>query len=327
MVEADERSASKLPAECGERFFWHEKAWSALTRDRGKIPHALLLYGPSGLGKQAFAWRLARSLLCTAGAADGCGQCQSCRRFASGSHPDVLRIVPAGDSSWIVVDQVREIRQFAALTPHTAERKLVVLEPAEAMNLNAANALLKVLEEPPPSSLLILIASTVARLQATIRSRCTPIPFQAPAPRDAVEWLRAQGIAEETAAAALNLAGGAPLRARAFVESDELSSREAWLRDVEAMKAGRESPLRCAARWKSLGTGRCLEWFQRYLANSIQIEMTERSNEKSFMQLSSLFRYSDVLSEAKAITGGPLDESLLLEDILIRWCRLFRPLV
>lgn len=322
--------AAPPPSGYRERYFWHERAWGAITRDLGKIPHALLLHGSRGLGKREFAWRLAQLLLCTASRSDdaeGCGECQSCRRFVAGMHPDLLRITPSGDSASIVVDQIRELRQFVALKPHTASRKLVLLESAEAMNLNAANALLKVLEEPPPSSLLILIAQSRARLPATIRSRCTPLPFHSPGSRQALEWLRVQGIAESSANQLLALTGGAPLRALALARSTELEDRNSWLKDVEDLRAGRADPLQCAVRWKNYGTDRSLEWFQQYLADSIRAEMVNGTKNKNSIPVGNLFRYSDVLSEAKAVTGGPLDETLLLEDILIGWSRLFRPLV
>lgn len=333
MAKTEAALVSGVPPHPGyrERYPWHAAAWNALTRDLTRLPHALLLHGPEGLGKRAFAWRLAQSLLCAAPGAEAaaCGSCSSCRRFTAGTHPDLLCVKPLEDSIAIVIDQIREMRSFVALKPHTAPRKLVILEQAEAMNLNSANALLKILEEPPASSSLLLITPQSVRLPSTIRSRCTPVPFRPPATVEAAEWLRGQGVGDNHELL-LELAGRAPLRARALAQSTELQDHAQFLKDVEALRAGTEDPLRCAVRWKNYGAERSLEWFQRYLAGFIRIEMGHeagiRTVGKNTSRIRDLFSYFDVLSEAKSLAAGPLDQMLLLEDILIRWFRLFRPM-
>lgn len=320
-VPGDSRSFP--PPGYRERYFWQVQAWTALTRDFGRLSHALLFYGPEGLGKTALAWRFTRTLLCEVPGSDGevCEECRSCRRLDAGAHPDVLYVTPPGDSNWIVVDQIREVAQFFALRPHTAKRKVVLLEPADAMNLNAANALLKILEEPPAGGVLLLTTSNVSRLPATIRSRCVPVPLRPPGRADALSWLQKQEIGEAAAATALELAGGAPLRALSFVRSGESDVHADWIRDISAVRAGTKEPLDCAARWREHGIGRCLEWFQRHVAELLKVGDAGRINGCS---PEDLFRFLDVLSEAKALGPGPLDEALLLEDILIRWSRLFR---
>lgn len=306
-----------------ERYFWHAQIWTALTRDFARLPQALLFFGPQGLGKSALAWRFVRALLCEVPGASGeaCEECRSCRRLAAGAHPDVLYVAPLGDSNWIIVDQIREIGQFSALRPHTAKRKVVLLEPAEAMNLNAANALLKILEEPPAGTVLLLTARNASRLPATIRSRCLPVPLRPPGTVDALSWLQQQDVGGAAATMALELAGGAPLRALDFARSGESDVHAEWIRDISAVRAGTKDPLDCAARWKERGLGRCLEWFQRHVAQVLKNRGALKINDCS---AEDLFRFLDVLSEAKALVPGPLDETLMLEDILIHWSRLFR---
>lgn len=331
MAETQEKTISEAvpPVDFAEDCFWHARNWAALTRDPSKLSHALLLHGPGGVGKRAFGWRLAHALLCAhpKSDAEACGNCSSCHLFTAGNHPDLMYVAPLGDSRSIVIDQIRAVREFVALRPHTALRKLVLLAPADAMNLNSANALLKLLEEPPVSSLLLLISSVPAQLPATIRSRCTPVPFRPPPAADTVEWLRERGVEGESAAMALRLGAGAPLRALAIVRAGELAEHAEWLRDVQSLQAGEEDPLRCTARWKGYGVDRCLEWLQRYVADSLDATMQSAGTDKKSMFARDLFEYFDVLSEAKALSKGPLDETLLLENVLIGWFRLFRPVV
>jgi DNA polymerase-3 subunit delta' len=328
--ELDEVGGGNPPPESyAVRYFWHDKAWSALVRDFSVLPHALLFHGIEGLGKSALAWQLAKSLLCKSPVADAmaCGICPSCMRYTAGTHPDLKNVTPLGDSRVISVDQIREVGQFSTLTPHTAKRKIILLDPAEAMNTSAANAFLKVLEEPPPSCSLLLVTSHAARLPATIRSRCVAISAQPPRREEAAAWLQSLGVDSKTAVAGLNLAGGAPVRALELIRADELRLHDNWRRDVSALRDGSKDPLSCARQWKDYGIERCLGWFQRYVAELAVESASDLSSKRNRIFLNDLFRYSDVLSEARNLAAGPLDESLLLEDMTIRWSRLFHPVV
>lgn len=320
----------KTPQLSSTRYFWHDKVWATLVRDVSALPHALLFYGISGVGKSVLAWRLTKSLLCETPVADGaaCETCPSCVRFEAGTHPDVKIISPLGDSAVIGIDQIREIVHFCTLTPHTSNRKIVFANPADAMNTSAANAFLKVLEEPPSSCFLLLVTARPAGLPATIRSRCVSVAVRPPGHEEAKMWLRTMTAADEGKAdAALNLAGGAPLRALALIQSDELDGHRTWVEDVQAIRSGTKDPLSCARQWKEFGAVRCLDWFQRHLAKVIATSVVNEIGSEKHRFLRDLFRYSDVLSDARNLSTGPLDESLLLEDVAIRWSRLFRPVV
>lgn len=305
-----------------EHYPWHRPVWSALMRDATRLPHALLLHGPEGLGKRAFAWRLAYATLCLTPDAQGdaCGRCLSCARFAAGTHPDLRLVTPLEDGRTIAIDQVRALREFAALRPHTSARKFALLAPAEAMNLNAANALLKLLEEPPSATVLVLVASRPAQLAATIRSRCAAVPFRPPPANEAVQWLQAQGVAQPQAA--LNLSGGAPLGAALLARSGDLDAHARFRQELEELSRGRLDPLACAVRWKSYGAERCLAWLQRYLGERLRRDMAHEREPEKRRALRDLFRYLDVVSEMKALVPGPLDELLVLEDVAVAGAQL-----
>lgn len=314
---------------------WHDDLWASLTARLGRLPHALLLQGAPGLGKHGFARRLAATLLCAQpdSKAAACGRCHGCQLLAAGNHPDFMALMPSEDRRSIVIDQVRELGAFFALRPHTAARKVALLTPADAMNLHAANSLLKILEEPPAGSVLILVASQPARLPATIRSRCQRLAFAPPERSRALGWLSAQVGA--SAELLLDLAAGAPLRAVALAESGFLASRETLLRDLSLLLTGRGDPLACAKRWKEVGTETSLTWLTGFVADLVRCLTLENGSarvlnpeavgflqtHKNVLYLNGLFRYLDAVSNSRnGLASGSLDELLILEDLLIRWC-------
>jgi DNA polymerase-3 subunit delta' len=213
---------------------WLTGSLDDLLGRRQQLPHALLLEGPPGIGKGLLALHLAASLLCEAPPAHGraCGGCDACGWFVAGNHPDFRRLSPRTDDDpradarsertrrEIKIDQVRALADFVAIGSHRAGRKLVIVEPAPALNVAAANALLKTLEEPDGATTFLLVAARGAPLPATIRSRCVSFAIAAPARAQALEWLRPRLQADEAANAEhwLDLADGAPLAAAALAE-------------------------------------------------------------------------------------------------------------
>ncbi|MBI3388589.1 MAG: DNA polymerase III subunit delta' [Deltaproteobacteria bacterium] len=180
---------------------------------RERLAHALLITGLEGIGKQRLANAMATWLACTAGAGDACGQCSGCRQMAAGTHPDMRIVtVPSGKKD-IRIDAVRGLRSFMQLTPLNAPYKVAIIHDAHALNLNAQNALLKTLEEPPPRSLLILVTHSPGTLLPTVRSRCQRIPC-APLPDSVVvDILGTHGVPADEARVAAAYAEGSPGRA------------------------------------------------------------------------------------------------------------------
>ena len=213
---------------------WLAASLAELLRQRERLPHALLIEGPAGIGKGLLASAFAAALLCESAnhQRGACQRCPACGWYRSGNHPDFRRLSPKTDEEGrpegrsersrreIKIDQVRGLAEFVALGAHRAGRKIVIVEPASALNVTAANALLKTLEEPDRATLFLLVAARGAPVPATIRSRCVAFPVATPTRDQSLGWLCERLPAEERAGAQrwLDLADGAPLTALGFTE-------------------------------------------------------------------------------------------------------------
>ncbi len=237
---------------------WLAPVWPALGRAlaQRQLHHALLAAAPAGLGKRALVEALARAALCTARSPDGfaCGRCRACTLVAAGSHPDLVRVgIELRDDgkprTEITVDQLRVLGQRLALSSQFGGLQIALIDPADRMNVNAANALLKTLEEPAAHTLLVLVADDASRLPATIRSRCRRIEVPEPSPAEALAWLEAQGLAGPRAHEALAASLGNPGQALAWVGEDALAARQGCLDDLAALASGRRTCAELAERW------------------------------------------------------------------------------
>ena len=238
---------------------WQQRAYThvAAALDGGRLGHGLLMCGPSGLGKRAVAERLAQRLLCRERDAGGepCGHCRGCQLFAAGTHPDfhVISFIPNKEGTRlrteIVIEQVRELSARMALTPQYGGAQVVILDPADAINHAACNALLKTLEEPQPGRYLWLLSAHPARLPATIRSRCQRLEFKLPTREEALAWLRAQGHAESTANEALEAARGHPGLADAWLQGEGLALRREVAADLGRLERGELGVVEAAQGW------------------------------------------------------------------------------
>lgn len=193
--------------------------------DAGRLGHAPMIIGSSGVGKRVLADWLAARLLCRdVRAGDPCGECESCRLLPSATHPDFFRLAPEPEKKEIRVDQVREFIESLFLTSSLGGARIGLIDPAERMNRNAANALLKTLEEPAPGVWLILVSDEPDRLPVTIRSRCQLRPISVPARKHSEPWLATRHPESDPGvrALALALADGAPCVADAWLAGDGL---------------------------------------------------------------------------------------------------------
>ncbi|RIX49658.1 MAG: DNA polymerase III subunit delta' [Rhodocyclales bacterium GT-UBC] len=216
----------------------HKKVWESLLARRSQMPHALLLVGQKGLGKFELARHFAASLLCEAPQESGlaCGRCLACNWYQQGNHPDFRLLQPEAlaeeveaedgkkkPSQQITIDQVRGLDEYLNVGTHRHGLRIIIVNPAEAMNRSTANSLLKTLEEPAPSTLFLLISNEPLRLLPTIRSRCQVVPVPVPQPAVSIQALHEEGITD--AERWLALAGGSPGLALEL----SASGQAAWL--------------------------------------------------------------------------------------------------
>lgn len=324
---------------------WHAEVLPRLLARRERLPHALLVQGRRGIGKTEFARALAAAILCEKpGATSACGECDSCRWFSQGNHPDHREVVPEaaaedeeGDeaegaraekakSLVIKIDQIRDVAEFVALSTHRGGHRVLVIRPAEALHPAAANALLKTLEEPPPASLIVLVTDQPARLLPTIRSRCRSLTLATPPREAALAWLRAQGVdGPETALAA---AGGAPLLARDLADPAEAEFRRRLL--AELARPGGANILHYASAVDRAGLERFVYWMQTWVYDVTcrRIGAPIRHNPDHAAAIESRARGADVerlfdldreLAEARRLASHPLNPRLVAEHLLMSY--------
>lgn len=328
---------------------WFESEFRQLLQQRGQLPHALLVQGPQGIGKRAFGLSLSAALLCENPDTHGkaCGSCSACNWLASGSHPDFQALSPATESDqeaevdegakkaraspWITIEQVRQLHDFIHVSTHRGGNKIILISPAEALNVNAANALLKNLEEPPARTHFILISHRPHHLPSTIVSRCRQLSLGRPDPVIAVEWLKSQGVKEPEVA--LAQCSGAPLRALAASESGELQERRDFLSRIAPPDF---DPLHAAEVLRDLPLERLISWLQKWTYDIVSRRMlgSIRYNPDMAAELDALARRADpvamlrlhrkLVREQRHI-HHPLNARLYIESILFAYAAVVNP--
>jgi len=234
---------------------WQQRAFdqTVAALDGGRLGHGLLLCGPAGMGKRAVALALAAHVLDNG--ADAAARQRNAQLIAAGSHPDLqlVSFIPnkTGDKlrTEIIIDQVREISQKLALTPQYGVAQVVIVDPADAINRAACNALLKTLEEPAPGRYLWLLSADPARLPQTIRSRCQRLEFRLPPREEALAWLQGRGYTEGVAREALDAARGHPALADRWLQGEGMALRRQVANELGQLLAGKVGSVELAQRW------------------------------------------------------------------------------
>jgi len=274
---------------------WLDAGRGQLLQLNARLPHAILIHGDAGIGKHILAMEFVAALLCDAPLEEAhallaCGQCKNCRMFVSENHPDFHYIsseqyATSGASAHlpyteryfeapekrskrkprkvISVDQIRLLIDDFALAQHSARRRVALIQPADRMNLNASNALLKLLEEPNPDSNLILVCDDPGRLPMTIRSRCIAQSIALPDLEQTLPWLLSQGQNEADSRQALTISGGAPLLALQYLESGQVAQFKTLMTLMASLLAEGLSPIEARESIIKLASpGTVLSWLQ-----------------------------------------------------------------
>lgn len=344
-------------------YSWQHEAWQQIQALGQRLPHAFLLYGPQGIGKTVFAEHLAQSLLCEKPGQDGhaCQKCGSCGWFVQYSHPDYRRVrpelldeedAPAADgeadtagagnsaakgskaskapSKEIVINQIRALSDFMNISTHRSGRRVIVLYPAEALNIPAANALLKSLEEPNTNTVFILVSNNIDKLLPTILSRCHKFGLGQPDMAISLTWLQQQGVRD--ADIWLAQQGGAPLAALDMAQSELRGDLDEFLRYLS--HPGTELSLKMAEKMQKMEMPVLVGWVQRWLYDIFSHKQSGRIRyhpryEKELRALSmqvsdsSLQQLIKACNDRQAIANHPLSAKLFLEDMLLEYSALF----
>jgi DNA polymerase-3 subunit delta' len=292
---------------------WQADAWERLCRAcrDESMAHALLLSGSAGIGKTDFARALTALLLCQqAGESGACGQCRSCHLLEAGTHSDFLQLSPEANSRVIKINQVRSLIDFANQTAALGQRKVVLINPAEVLNLSAANALLKCLEEPSVDTYLLLVSHASGLLPATIRSRCQKLAMPVPTAEQSRAWL--DGFTEDGAssAALLEVTGNRPAAALELLRSGALEQQQALQKALDALLDRSISAVDFPALVGDLETGEVLGLLAGRLEASIKADIQDRSKglRGHFLLLDELRRLQRAL-----LHGGNPNRQLTIE--------------
>ncbi|WP_374604425.1 DNA polymerase III subunit delta' [Niveibacterium sp.] len=335
---------------------WHQTLWTRLATAGERGHHALLLAGPPGGGKRQFAEAVAAARLCDRPGAEGyaCGECEACTWRAAGTHPDLFRLVAEADeaaddaseadkesakSRQIKVEQIRQLQDSLTRKGHRGDRRVVLVDPAEAMNAVTANGLLKLLEEPPVGVLFLLITRAPDRLLPTIRSRAQRWDFPAPDAAQASAWLAEQGIKDS--ATWLGFAGGMPVAAEELSSGPLAACRARFVKDITTLP--QRDPVELAGTWDTwlrskdaqaaaFDMPRLADWLLRWYADLAaaasgaplryftDAESALRGLTRGWNAEEALGCYNDGLN-LRRVAAHPLNARLLLEDTLLRYCR------
>lgn len=322
-----------------EAYPWQQNLWQQLA-GRTQHAHAYLLHGPAGIGKRALAERLMHLLLCQRPSRlEACGQCKSCSLLAAGSHPDNYVLEPEEADKAIKVDQVRDLVSFVVQTAQMGGRKVVLIEPVESMNINAANALLKSLEEPSGDTVLLLVSHQPSRLLATIKSRCVQQACPLPSEAMSVAWLAGAlpDCTDEERVELLTLAAGSPLAAVSLQAQGVREQRALVVDGVKKLLKGQQSPTQLAEGWKDVPLLLLFDWFCDWSNLILRYQLTEDETGLGLADMRKVLQYLAqkspqgkvlamqdwvLLQRQKVLSKANLNRVLLLEALLVQWASL-----
>jgi DNA polymerase-3 subunit delta' len=306
----------------------------------GRLAHACLIAGPRGLGKVEFALQMAADLLCMEPGPAACGTCRSCELLVGGAHPDftltTFEINPQTEKmrTVLVVDQIRDLIASLQLTRSLSPRKVAVIHPAEALNESAGNALLKMLEEPPADTYLLLVAHDPSRLPSTIRSRCQAIHVRLPDTQTACDWLTAAPANDaQIVALALEATAGSPLHAQRMLATGQVDQYRTFASCLARLEARESTAGEAAAALADLDPDDMWKWLSLAAAKKLRACLSSggpaapalqqlRSSVPAGATPARIAALQNLADRNRAALSTSLHKDLLLRDWLIQWSRL-----
>lgn len=292
-----------------QRMFDH----SVAAIDSGRMGHALMICGPAQLGKRAVAERLAAHLLGVDHDA------RAAQLFAAGTHPDYHLVSFINNREGtklrteIVIEQIRALSEKLILTPQYGGAQIAIIDPADAINHSAYNALLKTLEEPQPGRYLWLVTANPARMPATIRSRCQRLEFRMPPRDEALVWLRAQGHSDKAALDALDAARGHPGLADGWLRDGGLQLRKDVAADLQKLSRGDVAPIETAQRW--VGD----EHTSARLRHAADLALVEAGGLTDPMRIRKLATWFDAANRTRDLLRTTIRADLAVAELLLAW--------
>lgn len=324
----------------GGLYPWQIQQWEYFTKmiQMGQMPHAILITGETGIGKTAFAMHLCQYLLCqkNQSLSHPCGNCKTCMLVKAGTHPDYHSVTTDKDDGPIAVGDIRALIEKLHLTLHFNGYKVALIDAAERMNMNASNALLKTLEEPPSNTVIILISAAASQLSATIRSRCHTLQMHTPANQDALSWLQGQNSQGDWERLLL-LAKGAPLQALHLIDTDLSDQRIMLVKEFLELAEFSSQPVARISQFDSISVTQMIEWVQGVILDIMRLKSAKEpvilENPDFYrallalaprLEVPLLLEFWDWLADRKKIFDISLNRRLFVEDIFITGHMLFR---
>ena len=333
---------------------WQVSQWDKLSEvfKSGRLPHALMLSGTAGTGKKQFSLQFANVVLCEqvfnqTGAHESlsaCGECKNCKLVLAEAHPDIRHYTfelnsKGVKSTVITIDQIRSLNEFVAKSSQQGGYKIAIIYPAEAMNNNAANALLKSLEEPSQKTLIILVVDQPGRMLPTIRSRCQVIEFPMPDYNKSMSWLKQKLPNNDVLEDLLELSAGSPIKAIELAETDAISQKQTMITELAQVLKREASAVSVASKWQKHDIHTVLSWNLTWVQQLIRFSMTLDDSMVHDERLLKIFKYLsgrqsastfyDLLSQIQTYSDllarktNP-NTQILIENLLIGWAELMQ---
>jgi len=322
---------------------WLEPYWLQIQslQKQSRLPHALMLRSISGLGVEELANTIGSALLCKTPTENGypCLDCADCNLLKAGTHPDFHFISILEKKSAILVEQIRDLVDVCRERPHQGGYRVAIVDPSEAMNIKATNALLKTLEEPGDDTILILVCNATNSLPATVRSRCHLINIEPPSEADGIEWLLERHVDDKKKTLlALRLSHHAPIQAEQLLTSDILLIRQNFLAGLARATTGKLDPVKLAATINKTDVMSVTDWMyslvldaqkqshqvpDAQLTNNDQSELLNLLKSKNTTKIN---KWIEQLLEGRRLlaTSSNINPQLILEDLIFRWIAIFQ---